>query len=101
MKTMTAADAKNSFGLLLDTVQREPVIVTKKNRSVGMMLSMQDVQALFGGDESTVTRALEEARIDRKIELGRAQAKQGLGVVANDTFFDEMKNTIRKRFAKR
>ena len=101
MKTMTAAYAKNSFGLFLDTIQREPVIVTKKNRSVGMMLSMQDVRALFGGDESTVTRALEEARIDQKIELGRAQAKQGLGVAANAAFFGEMRNTIRKRFAKR
>jgi prevent-host-death family protein len=32
MKAMTAAHAKNSFGTFLDAVQREPVIVTKKNR---------------------------------------------------------------------
>jgi len=39
MKTMMAAEAKNAFGLLLDTMQREPVVTTRKNRPVGMMLS--------------------------------------------------------------
>ena len=97
MKTMTAADAKNSFGVFLDTIQREPVIVTKKNRSVGMMLSMQDVEALFGGDEKKVTRALEEARIDQKLELARQQAKQDLGVVADAAFFGDIKAKIRSR----
>lgn len=99
MKTMTAADAKNSFGQFLDEVQREPVIVTKKNRSVGMMLSMQDVAALFGADENSVTRALEEARIDQKIALGRQQAKAGKGRVADVAFFDEFRDKIRRRIA--
>jgi prevent-host-death family protein len=44
MKTMTAAEAKTHFGEFLDSVQREPVIVTKKNRPVGIMLSMQDIE---------------------------------------------------------
>lgn len=30
MKVMTAAEAKNAFGVLLDTAQREPVMITKK-----------------------------------------------------------------------
>lgn len=42
MKTMTAKAAKLRFGEFLDTMQREPVIVTKNNRPVGIMLSMQD-----------------------------------------------------------
>ena len=95
---MTAADAKNSFGQFLDTIQREPVIVTKKNRSVGMMLSMQDVEALFGGDETTITRALEEARIDRNLAEARKQAKEGLGAVADAAFFDGFRNRIRSKF---
>ena len=72
MKTLAAADAKNSFGSLLDAVQREPVVITKKNRAVGMMLSMRDIEALFGGDEAAVGRALEEARIDRRLTAARA-----------------------------
>ena len=39
---MTARDAKNHFGEFLDAMQREPVIVTKNNRPVGIMLSIQD-----------------------------------------------------------
>lgn len=42
VKTMTAKEAKLRFGEFLDTMQREPVIVTKNNRPVGIMLSMQD-----------------------------------------------------------
>lgn len=42
MKTMTAKEAKLRFGEFLDTMQREPVIVTKNNRPVGIMLSIQD-----------------------------------------------------------
>ena len=39
---MTAKEAKTRFGEFLDNMQREPVIVTKNNRPVGIMLSMQD-----------------------------------------------------------
>lgn len=41
-KVMTARDAKNHFGEFLDAVQREPVIITKNNRPVGLMISIQD-----------------------------------------------------------
>jgi len=46
MKVMTAKEAKNSFGLLIDTAQREPVLVTKRNRSVGVFLSIQDIEKI-------------------------------------------------------
>ncbi|PKO62777.1 MAG: type II toxin-antitoxin system Phd/YefM family antitoxin [Betaproteobacteria bacterium HGW-Betaproteobacteria-18] len=42
MKTMTARDAKTHFGEFLDAMQREPVVVTKNNRPVGIMLSIED-----------------------------------------------------------
>lgn len=42
MKSMTARDAKTRFGELLDTMQREPVVITKNNRPVGIMISMED-----------------------------------------------------------
>ena len=44
MKTMTAVEAKTHFGRFLDAAQREPVIVTKKNRAVGVMFSMEDIE---------------------------------------------------------
>lgn len=42
MKTMTARDAKNRFGEFLDTARREPVVVTKNDRPVGIMISVED-----------------------------------------------------------
>jgi prevent-host-death family protein len=44
MKTMTAAEAKNAFGKFLDTARREPVLVTKNDRPVGVFLSMEDLE---------------------------------------------------------
>jgi prevent-host-death family protein len=99
MKAMTAADAKNSFGLFLDAVQHEPVVITKQNRPVGVMLSMQDVKTLFGDQEGAITRAIAEARIDAQLNIARKQATEGLSVVANDEMFDDLRNEIRSRQA--
>lgn len=44
MKTMTAVEAKTNFGKFLDAAQREPVVITKKNRAVGVMFSMEDIE---------------------------------------------------------
>ena len=52
MKTMTAAQAKNSFGQFLDAAQREPVLVTKQNRPVGVFLSMQDLEDTIWGEQA-------------------------------------------------
>ncbi len=52
MKTMTAAQAKNSFGQFLDTAQREPVLVTKQNRPVGVFLSMKDLEDTIWGEQA-------------------------------------------------
>ena len=44
MQLITAKDAKARFGELLDTMQREPVLVTKNKRPVGVFLSFKDVK---------------------------------------------------------
>lgn len=46
MKTMTASVASKEFGRYLDAAQREPVIVTKKNRPVAVTVSVQDWEEL-------------------------------------------------------
>jgi len=45
MKVMTARDAKNHFGEFLHSAQREPIIITKNDRPVGIMVSMEDAEA--------------------------------------------------------
>jgi prevent-host-death family protein len=42
LKTITARDAKNRFGEFLDAARREPVVVTKNDRPVGILISIED-----------------------------------------------------------
>ncbi|MBP9059808.1 MAG: type II toxin-antitoxin system Phd/YefM family antitoxin [Rhodoferax sp.] len=37
-------EAQNRFGQLLDTVQREPVTITRHGRTAAFMVSPQDMQ---------------------------------------------------------
>lgn len=51
MKTMSARDAKNAFGLLLDTARAEPVAVEKHGRAVVVVLSVEEFERLKGAGE--------------------------------------------------
>ena len=46
MKTMSAKDAKNSFGLLLDQARAEPVQVEKHGRPVVVVMSVEEFERL-------------------------------------------------------
>jgi len=46
MKTMSAKDAKNSFGLLLDQARAEPVQVEKHGRPVVVVMSVEEFKKL-------------------------------------------------------
>ncbi len=76
MKGITARDAKNRFGQLLDAAQRSPVSVTKNGRAVTVMLSTELYDQLRSaawdrltatmdtmGEEATA-RGLTEAKLD-------------------------------------
>jgi prevent-host-death family protein len=69
MKTMTASAASKEFGHYIDTVQREPVVITRQNRPVAVTLSMQDARDLFQFRvEAGIAEGLndvQDGRIDR------------------------------------
>ena len=46
METIPAREAKNAFGLLLDTAQRGPVAIAKHGRPVAVLLSTHDYGAM-------------------------------------------------------
>lgn len=46
MLAYTANQAKTNFGQFLDLVQREPVRVTRRDRTVGVMVAAQDYEAM-------------------------------------------------------
>ena len=48
MKIMSARDAKNGFGLLIDTARREPVTVEKHGRPVVVVMSIEEYERLLG-----------------------------------------------------
>jgi prevent-host-death family protein len=46
MKTMSAREAKNAFGLMIDTARAEPVLIEKHGRGVVMVISVEEYQRL-------------------------------------------------------
>jgi prevent-host-death family protein len=42
MKTVASTEAKSNFGALIDTAQREPVMIEKKGRPVAVMMSHEE-----------------------------------------------------------
>lgn len=46
MQTMSAKDAKNAFGLLLDKARAEPVTVEKHGRAVVVVISIEEYERL-------------------------------------------------------
>lgn len=68
MRNMAAADAKNRFGELLDTAQREPVTIEKHGRPVAVMLSSEEYKDLM---------ALKLAGLKAEIDKGIADIEAG------------------------
>lgn len=46
MRYVSASDAKQRFAALLDTVQREPVMIRRQNREVAVVISPTDFKRL-------------------------------------------------------
>ncbi len=61
MKTFASKEAKDSFGRLLDTAQREPVTIAKKGRPVAVLLSMEEYERLEAVEDAWWAQRAEEA----------------------------------------
>ncbi len=46
MQTFTANEAKTHFGEFIDKAQKEPVRVTRRGRTIGIMVSESDYEAM-------------------------------------------------------
>ena len=49
MKCLSAAEAKNAFGHLIDLARHEPVLIEKHTRPVVVVISIEDYNRLTGG----------------------------------------------------
>lgn len=48
MKNFSARDAKNQFGLMLDTARNKPVVIEKHGRPVVVVCSVEEYERLTG-----------------------------------------------------
>jgi len=65
MKTMSAREAKNAFGLMIDTARAEPVLIEKHGRGVVMVIAVEEYERLtvgLRGNGLTAERGTEAAR---------------------------------------
>ena len=46
MKTMSAREAKNGFGLMIDTARAAPVLIEKHGRGVVVVMSVEEYERL-------------------------------------------------------
>lgn len=62
MRSVSAKEAKDGFGALLDAAQREPVTITKKGRAVAVVLSKEDFERLEALEDAYWGALADEAR---------------------------------------
>ena len=64
MKSMSAKDAKNGFGLLLDTARAEPVTIEKHGRAVVVVLACEEYERLRSAAKAgrTAQKLLDEKK---------------------------------------
>ena len=65
MKTVAAKEAKNNFGELMDSAQREPVTIERRGRPVAVVISAREYEQI----------KLE--RLRAKLAVAEAQADRG------------------------
>jgi len=63
MRTMSAKEAKNKFGLLIDCARAEPVQVEKHGRPVVVVISVEEFQRLNGSPKRNGNRASDTVTI--------------------------------------
>lgn len=62
MKSMSAKDAKNEFGRLIDTARAEPVTIEKHGRPVVVVLSVEEYRRIAGAASGAEDRATSARR---------------------------------------
>ena len=78
MKAISAKDAKNRFGELMDTVQREPVSIEKHGRPVAVVLS------------EVAYEKMKLEHLQAMLAVGEAQLNRGEGTDGKE-FFEELR----------
>lgn len=68
MSEISATDAKNKFGQVLEMAQAEPVRIQKNGRDVAVVLSPEQYRALVAAGAAPKVRPMVETLMARSIE---------------------------------
>ena len=85
MKTMSATLASKEFGRFIDAAQREPVLLTKKDRPVAVTVWVADWEELVA------------LRIERGVAAGLADAAEGRVTEMTDEAIEQRLARFRTR----
>ena len=77
MKAIAAKEAKNNFGEMMDTVQREPVTIEKHGRPVAVIMSAREY------------KTLKLERLQAEVKKGTDELDRGEGT-DGEVFFKEI-----------
>ena len=64
MKTMSAREAKNAFGLMIDTARAEPVRIEKHGRGVVVVVSVEEYERLSARPEGAESKAMSASQTE-------------------------------------
>jgi len=56
MRFVSATDAKQRLAALLDTAQREPVVIRRQNRDVAVIMSAEEYERIRGFNNAELKR---------------------------------------------
>ncbi len=93
MKTISAKEVKNAFGTFLDSAQREPVMITKHDRPVGIFFSMHDIESLIQVSDSL------KDEIRNGVKAGIADADAGRIKECNEELIADLQARLRARLS--
>ena len=65
MKTMSAKDAKNSFGHLIDTARAEPVLIEKHRRGVVVVVAVEEYERMSHGSPEKAVAPIQPSRTQK------------------------------------
>lgn len=88
MITISSMDAQNRFGQLLDTVQREPVTITRHGRTAAFIISPRDMQDL---QDARRKRSAAVEAFDAWSQKAAASALPAAASLADDAVVDMVK----------
>jgi len=74
MKPIAAREAKNRFGTLMDTAQREPVAIEKHGRPVAVLMSVEEYKTIkFSRLQAELKAGVDQLDGDESATFGRAE----------------------------